>query len=543
MTAPTTPTTPSAHDNPLRAGLGLERTPQPCTMVIYGATGDLTHRKLMPALYNLAREQLLPNPFAVVAFARRDYTNESFRQEMRKAVEQFSRHKPIDDAVWESFVQNLYYHRAEFTAPAGYQQLSDLLDRLDRDLGTEHNCIFYLATPPSQYPQVIQQLGQAGLAREAGAGTEGDGSGADGAAPEAASGWSRIIIEKPFGHDLDTARALNRDVHRAFREDQVYRIDHYLGKETVQNILVLRFANGIFEPIWNRRYIDHVEITAAESVGVEGRGNYYEEAGALRDMVQSHLLQLLNLVAMEPPVAFDANAVRDEKVKVLRAIRPLQAPDEIAAHTVRGQYDAGWVAGKRIAAYRDEPNVSPQSTTETFVALRLFVDNWRWQGVPFYLRTGKALPKRVTEIAVQFRPAPHALFAPAMRRASREAPEPNVLSIRIQPDEGIALTVSSKVPGATTTIRPVKLDFLYGASFVAEPPEAYERLLLDCMLGDSTLFTRSDEVEQAWSLVTDILNGWAAGPPPAFPNYEAGTWGPPAANRLLAQDGRSWRRV
>ncbi len=536
MTTATLPTTELPEDNPLAAGLHLERTPQPCTMVIYGATGDLTHRKLMPALYNLARERLLPSPFAVVAFARRDYTSESFRVEMRQAVDEFSRHKPIDDTIWDEFAKNLFYHRSEFTDPAGYQGLSDLLDRLDREVGTAGNRIFYLATPPSQYPEVIQCLGEAGLAREGDPVASNQHASADGAGRR---GWSRIIIEKPFGHDLDTARALNREVHAAFKEEQVYRIDHYLGKETVQNILVLRFANGIFEPVWNRRYIDHVEITAAESVGVEGRGAYYEEAGALRDMVQSHLLQLLNLVAMEPPVAFDANAVRDEKVKVLRAIRPMQTPADVAANAVRGQYGEGWVAGKHLDAYRAESRVAAQSTRETFVALRLFVDNWRWQGVPFYLRTGKALPKRVSEIAVQFRPAPHSLFGDTAGGHM----EPNVLSIRIQPDEGIALTVSSKVPGAAMTIRPVKLDFLYGASFVAEPPEAYERLLLDCMLGDSTLFTRSDEVEQSWALVTGILQGWAAQPPTDFPNYEAGTWGPQAANELLAQDGRSWRRV
>ncbi|GAC1395541.1 MAG: glucose-6-phosphate dehydrogenase [Chloroflexota bacterium] len=527
MTTTSMPAAPVSEENPLRAGLRLERMPQPCIMVIYGATGDLTHRKLMPALYNLARERLLPHPFAVVAFARRDYTDDSFRQEMRTWVDQFSRQKPIDEAVWEGFAANIYYHRAEFGDPAGYSGLSARLDSLDRDLGTGGNRLFYLATPPSQYPEVIQRLGEAGLAREGDAASSGE------------RGWSRLIVEKPFGHDLETARELNHTVHRSFREDQVYRIDHYLGKETVQNILVLRFANGIFEPVWNRRYIDHVEITAAETVGVEGRGNYYEEAGTLRDMVQSHLLQLLNLVAMEPPVAFDANAVRDEKVKVLRAIRPLNDPADVAAHTVRGQYGAGWVAGKHLEGYREEKYVSATSTTDTFVALRLFVDNWRWQGVPFYLRTGKALPKRVTEIAVQFRPAPHALFG----FAAGSQMEPNVLSIRIQPDEGIALTVSSKVPGAAMTIRPVKLDFLYGASFVAPPPEAYERLILDCMLGDSTHFTRSDAVEQAWSLVTGILTGWAQQPAPTFPNYEAGTWGPREAHQLLQQDGRSWRRV
>ena len=529
----TAPLAPAAQDNPLRAGLKLERTPQPCVMVIYGATGDLSHRKLLPALYNLAREGLLPNPFAVVAFGRRSYTSESFRAEMRPAVDQFSRQKPVDDAVWDSFAQHMFYHQSEFTDPAGYKELSALLDRLDSDLGAAGNRVFYLATPPSQYPEVIQQLGQAGLARE---GADAADGAADGSRRR---GWARIIIEKPFGHDLATAQALNRQAHGAFREEQIYRIDHYLGKETVQNILVLRFANGIFEPVWNRRYIDHVEITASESVGVEGRGGYYEEAGALRDMVQSHMLQLLNLVAMEPPVAFDANSVRDEKLKVLRAIRPLQTLEEIAANSVRGQYTAGWVAGKRIESYRSEKNVSPQSTTETFAALRLFVDNWRWQGVPFYLRTGKALPKRVTEIAVQFRRAPHALFG----RVTGGHMEPNVLSIRIQPDEGISLNVSSKVPGAAMRIRPVKLDFLYGASFVAEPPEAYERLLLDCMLGDSTLFTRADEVEQAWSLVTSIMEGWAQQLPNDFPNYEAGTWGPAGANQLLAVDGRSWRRV
>ena len=508
-------------ENPLRQGMRTARTPQPCTMVIFGGAGDLTRRKLLPALYNLALEGWLPSGFSVVGFARNELTDDEFRKEMKEAVDQFSRRRPVQPAAWDSFSQGLSYITADFQDPSGYDKLKEELDRIDRERGTEGNHVFYLATPPQFDPDIIRQLGRVGL----------QSGGKNGV------GWARIIVEKPFGHDLESAKALNHDLLQVFREDQVYRIDHYLGKETVQNILVFRFANGIFEPIWNRRFIDHVQITVAESVGVEGRASYYEKAGALRDMVQSHMLQLLNLVCMEPPVAFDADAVRDEKVKVLRALQPMD-PDKSAAHTVRGQYGPGWVAGQKVPGYREEPGIAPDSVTETYVALKLFVDNWRWEGVPFYLRHGKRLPVRSTEIAIHFQPAPHMLY-----RQSQDNPiEPNVLTMHIQPDEGISLSFSSKAPGASMQIRPVHMDFLYGSAFATESPDAYERLILDCMLGDSTLFTRRDEVEAEWTFVENILEGWSHEPAPVFPNYDAGTWGPRAADALLEQDGRRWRR-
>jgi glucose-6-phosphate 1-dehydrogenase len=495
-------------------------------MVIFGASGDLTRRKLIPALYNLALEQWLPAGFSVVGFARRADSDDVFRQHMHEAVDAFSRRRPVQPAVWESFAQGLFYIPADFEDPGGYETLRDALNRIDETRGTQGNRVFYLATPPSFYADIVRQLSRVGLNQ-------------GGRRPGAArSGWARLIVEKPFGRDLASAQALNRAILEVFREDQIYRIDHYLGKETVQNLLVFRFANGIFEPVWNRRYVDHVQITVAESVGIEGRAGYYEEAGALRDMVQSHMLQVLSLVAMEPPIAFDADDVRDEKVKVLRALRPL-AGDEAIRCTARGQYGRGWVGGAEVPGYREEPGVAPDSVTETFVALKLFVDNWRWEGVPFYLRTGKRLAKRSTEIAVQFRSAPHMLF----RSAEGGPLEPNVLAMHIQPDEGMSLRFSAKVPGASMEIRPVHMNFLYGASFGTASPDAYERLLLDCMLGDSTLFTRRDEVEAEWAFITRILEGWQQAPRPAFPNYEAGTWGPAAADDLMQGDGRRWRRL
>jgi len=507
--------------NPLREGLRLERTPEPCTMVIFGASGDLTRRKLLPALYNLSLDGLLPGSFAVVGFARSEMTDEQFRQQAREAVLQFSR-RPVDPGLWDSFARGLFYASAGSLNLEDFQRLAELVARLDRERNTGGNRVFYLSVPPSAYSDIVQQLGTSGLAAQ----------GVDG------SGWARIIIEKPFGRDLETARALNHEVAQVFPEEQVYRIDHFLGKETVQNILVFRFANGIFEPIWNRRYIDHVQITAAESLGVEGRAGYYEEAGALRDMVQNHMLQVLSLVAMEPPIAFEARAVRDEKVKVLRAIRPLRGED-VARNTARGQYGPGWVNGREVPGYRQEPNVDPASTAETYAALKLYVDNWRWAEVPFYLRTGKRLPKQTTEVAIHFKRAPLLLFRDMADPASLES---NVLAIRIQPNEGITLKFHAKVPGISVRIRSVNMDFLYGASFAVQPPTAYETLLLDCLEGDSTLFARRDEIEAAWSLVTGVLDGWRELPPPAFPNYEAGSWGPQEAQKLMAGDGRRWRR-
>jgi glucose-6-phosphate 1-dehydrogenase len=503
-------------DNPLRAGLRLERAPQPNVMVIFGASGDLTRRKLLPALYNLARQGLLPGGFSAVGFARRPKSHEEFRAEMRQAAaKEQAGARPLQESVWDAFAQGIYYHQADFQDPQGYERLRELLEHIDNQRGTNGNRLFYLATPPSYYVGICQQLAAAGLAHSE-------------------PGWTRIIIEKPFGRDLATAQELNRQVHQVFSEEQIYRIDHYLGKETVQNILVFRFANGIFEPIWNRRYVDHVQITVAESLGIEGRSGYYEEAGAIRDVIQNHTLQLLTLVAMEPPAAFEAEAVRNEKVKVLWAIRPL-TPAEVRERTVRGQYGPGG----SVPGYRQEPGVAPDSLTETFVALKLYVDNWRWAGVPFYLRSGKRLPKRATEISIHFRQPPLLLF----EQSAASVIEPNVLALRIQPDEGISLKFGCKVPNPQILVRPVKMDFYYGASFGAEPPDAYERLLLDCMSGDSTLFTRHDEIELAWALVTSIIEGWRQTPPPQFPSYEAGTWGPGEAHELIERDGRRWRRL
>src|SRR6266567_4087861 len=505
--------------NPLREGLRVKQGPEPCVMVIFGATGDLTHRKLLPALYNLALEHPLPAGFSVVGFARRPYNDDIFREQALDAINQFSRQKPVNPQVWESFASGIRYLQSDFNDPAGYEKLNILLNKLDQERGTGGNRIFYLSTPPSQYPDIIQNLGTAGLSRNR-------------------KGWTRTIIEKPFGHDLTSARELNRQVGKVFREEQIYRIDHYLGKETVQNILVFRLANGIFEPVWNRRYVDHVQITVAENLGLEGRGAYFEEAGSIRDMIQNHMLQLLTLVSMEPPIAFDANPVRDEKVKVLHALQPLIGRD-VLTNTIRGQYGPGGVGGKQVPGYLEENGVSPTSSTETFVAMKIFIDNWRWAGIPFYLRTGKHLPKRVTEIAIQFKQAPLILFK---RSEAHGQIEPNVLILRIQPDEGISLKFGAKVPGTEMQIRAVNMDFFYGSSFVREQPEAYERLILDCMVGDSTLFTRRDEVEAAWTFIQGILDEWKDEPRETIQTYESGSWGPQVADEYIWKDGRRWRR-
>ncbi len=513
---------PSARSaqNPLREGLRLERVPDPAVLVLFGATGDLAHRKVVPALYQLWRTNLLPHEFSVVAAGRRPYTDEAFRAELRASLEQFSRVQPIEAAAWEPFAERITYCRGDFNDGTLFDSLSQRLDELDRTRGTRGNRLFYLATQPSAFAEIIAQLGRVGLDHE-----------------QHGGGWRRIVIEKPFGRDFTSAIRLNREVGKVFRESQVYRIDHYLGKETVRNILVFRFGNGIFEPIWHRRYVDSVQITVAESIGVEKRGSFYEEAGASRDFLQNHLMQLLSLVAMEPPATFDADALRDEKVKVLRAIEPMSS-GQVDANVVRGQYGPGWVEGQEVRGYRQEPDVDPESETETYVAARLFVDDWRWAGVPFYLRAGKRLPKRATEIAIRFREVPHALF-----KASSIEPEANLLALRIQPDEGILLRFAAKVPGLGIDVRSVNMDFTYGSAFSVDSPDAYETLILDALLGDASLFTRSDEVEKAWSIVTPILDAWADGPPPDFPNYESGSWGPAPADALLARDGRRWRRI
>lgn len=508
----------SVFENPLREGLRLERAAEPCVIVIFGASGDLTKRKLVPAVYSLVRQNLLAGGFSVMGTGRTPLTNEAFRTEMRDAVTRFSDSGPLDSTVWESFAAGLFYTPTDTTKPATFNTLKESLAEIDRGRGTAGNRLFYLSTPPSLYSDIIRLLGETGLNR----------------APK--GGWTRIIIEKPFGHDLASALALNREVLQVFTEDQVYRIDHYLGKETVQNIMVLRFANGIFEPIWNRRYVDHVQITAAESLGVEERGGYYETAGAYRDMIQNHLLQVLAHVAMEPVAEMEANAVRDEKTKVVRAIRPI-LPEEVSRFAARGQYGEGVVGGEPVKGYRQENGVSPNSNTETYAAVKLLIDNWRWADVPFYLRSGKRLPKRVTEVAIQFRRAPHLLFT----HVTGGHLEPNTLILRIQPDEGISLNFNAKMPGQAINIRTVKMDFQYGTSFGKRVPEAYERLLLDAMLGDSTLFARGDMVEAAWKLAMPILEAWQQ-PAGNFPNYGAGTWGPKEADELIAGDGRRWRR-
>ncbi len=510
----------SRFPNPLREGLRLERVPDPSAFVLFGATGDLAHRKVLPALYQLWRSNLLPQEFTVLAVARRPYSDATFRDEVRSALERFARVQPLDATAWAAFAGRICYQQLDFSDDAGYDALGERLDALDRERGTQGNRLYYLATQPSQVTEVVRQLGRVGLDHEV-----------------HGAGWRRVIVEKPFGRDLESATRLNREVGKVFRESQVYRIDHYLGKETVRNLLVFRFGNGIFEPIWNRRYVDHVQITVAESIGVESRGAFYEETGAIRDILQNHLLQLLTLVAMEPPAAFEANSLRDEKVKVLRAVTRF-SPEDVRRLIVRGQYGPGWVDAQPVAGYREEPEVDPLSETETYVAARLAVDDWRWGGVPFYLRTGKRLPKRATEIAVQFKEVPHRLF-----RDSSSEPDPNLLAMRIQPDEGILLRFAAKVPGLGLDVRSVNMDFTYGSTFVVGSPDAYETLILDALLGDASLFTRADEVEEAWGIVTPIIEAWAAMGAPDFPNYAAGSWGPEAADDLPARDGRRWRRI
>jgi glucose-6-phosphate 1-dehydrogenase len=495
--------------NPLAEGLGLRRRPDPCVVVIFGASGDLTRRKLFPALYALAYRRLLAERFAVVGVARTKQTTRAFLASMKQGVKQHGR-DPFRTDVWEGLIEGARYVSADFASEESEDRVAEILEEIDRERGTESNRVYYLAIPPRAFEMTVQEIGER-RDRE---------------------GWTRLIVEKPFGHDLASAQGLNAIVQRWFTENEVFRIDHYLGKETVQNMAALRFANGIFEPIWNRQFIDHVQITVAESMGIEGRAGFYEQAGAIRDIFQNHLLQLLALTAMEPPADFSADAVRNEKVKVLRSLHT-PGPKSV----VRGQYGSGWIEGVEVPAYREEKGVAADSSTETYVAAKVYVDNWRWAGTPFYVRAGKRLARRETSIAIQFQRAPHPPFA----ETAGDGLRPNVLLIKVQPDEGISLAIGAKVPGAGMQIRTVHLDFAYGGAFRTGLPEAYERLILDAMLGDATLFTREDEVAEQWKLVDAIVGAWGRDRT-SFPNYAAGTWGPVAADELLHRDGRSWRR-
>ena len=512
--------TPTITENPLRDGLRLERTGEPCSVVIFGASGDLAKRKLIPALYRLVQQRFLPAEFAIVGLSRTPMSHDEYHARMKSAVEEFSETKGVDAEVWDSFAAGMYYLPSDIGDAESYRKLGTMLDEIDRERGTQGNRLFYLSIAPEFYAEAIRQLGAAELTKSK------------------TGGWVRVIVEKPFGIDLETARHLNKEILQVLDESQVYRIDHYLGKETVQNLLVFRFANGIFEPLWNRQYIDHVQITNAETVGVEGRGGYYETSGVVRDMIQNHVFQVLSLVAMEPPAHLGAEAVRDEKVKALSAARPFTS-ERVRAECVRGQYGGGSIAGQPVVAYREEKGVASDSITETFAMITMYIDNWRWSGVPFYVRSGKRLPKRVTEIAIQFRAAPLELFGETMM----EGVTPNQLIIRIQPDEGITMRFAAKIPGQQTRIRSVNMDFRYGASFGMKLAEAYERLILDCILGDSTLYARNDMAERGWELVMPILDEWARSETEtAFPNYEAGTWGPEASHQIIESQGRHWRK-
>jgi glucose-6-phosphate 1-dehydrogenase len=505
-------------ENPLREGLLSRSVPEPCTLVIFGATGDLNHRKLIPALYNLAADGNLPPSISVVGFARREKTDEQFRTELETAARKFSRQK-IKDELWTNFASSLFYHRSEFTDFSGFESLAKKLDELDAHRGTRGNRLFYLSVGPDQFPIILENLRKSGL-NEAKEGS-----------------WTRVIVEKPFGTDLPSAIELNNIVHEAFHERDTFRIDHYLGKETAQNIMVLRFANAIFEQVWNARYVHHVQITASEPLGVEGRAGYYDKSGAMRDMVQNHLLQLLTLTAMEPPTDLSADSIRDEKVKVLRSLRRITGTD-VAKYVVRAQYAAGSVNGKEVVGYLDEQNIPPDSQTETYVALEANIDNWRWAGVPFFVRVGKRLPKGATEIALHFKSVPPVLF-----RQSAQIIDDNVLVIRIQPDEGVSLRMSAKLPGSSLRIQPVKMDFHYGSSFGKATPEAYERLLLDAMAGDATLFARRDEVEEAWKFVDAIREAWDSGEGGPVVQYGSGAWGPDEADEIVQRHGATWRRL
>jgi glucose-6-phosphate 1-dehydrogenase len=498
--------------NPLMAGLEAERRSPPCVLVVFGASGDLTSRKLMPALAELAMNRQLPSAFSIVGVARTEMTDDDFRQRMLDAAGE-------DNPAWSSLVGGFRYVAGDYGEPETFDRLEQVCEEVDADRGIGGNRVYYLATVPNVFADVAKKLGEHGMAK-----------------PPHDDAFVRIVIEKPFGHDLESARELDAALHSVFDEEQIYRIDHYLGKETVQNVLALRFANSIFEPTWNRRYIDSVQITVAESLGVGHRGGFYEQAGAMRDIVQNHVLQVLALTLMEPPATIDAQGIRDETVKALRAVDTFTSED-VRSDVVRGQYTDGWVEGEHVPGYRDEEDVAHDSTTESYMAMRLHVNNWRWAGVPIYIRTGKRLPKRVTEVVITFQGVPHLPFKAADSRGL----QPNALVLRIKPDEGIALLFGAKVPGQSFKVRSVAMDFSYGAAFLEEAPDAYERLLLDAMVGDPTLFIRSDEVEQAWRIVDPILQAWTEEDAPPLAFYPAGTWGPKEADQLIERDGRQWR--
>ncbi|MFT6595382.1 MAG: glucose-6-phosphate 1-dehydrogenase [Akkermansiaceae bacterium] len=511
--------------NPFREDLVSRNLAEACSVVIFGATGDLTHRKLIPALYNLAGDGELPAGVQILGFARRDWSDEFFREGLEKLNRKVSR-TGHDDEIWESLAANIHYHQSEFQDEDGYRQLAERLDEIDRERGEKGNRLFYIASAPEFFDDILLNLKKAGLSQDR---------------PDGEGCWSRVIVEKPFGTTLATAQHLNEVVNGTFQEKDTYRIDHYLGKETAQNIMVLRFANAIFEPMWNKEHIDHIQITCAEHLGMEGgRGGYYDKAGALRDMVQNHLLQLLSLVAMEPPTDLTADGVRDEKVKVIRSLRQWDTPELVAENVIRGQYVAGNINGEEVPGYCGEDRVNSESETEAYVALRCMVDTWRWSGVPFYVRMGKRLPKKATEISIHFKETPSVLF----NAMPGGVPAGNVLVIRIQPDEGISLRMNSKLPGTTLRMEPVKMDFHYASSFGTSSPEAYERLLLDAMAGDATLFARRDEVEEAWRFIDNIENVWhESDNSPPMVEFPAGSWGPREADELLAKDGRTWRRL
>ena len=507
-------------ENPLRSLLESDRIEDPCSIVFFGASGDLFKRMLLPAVYNLRLEGILPAHFSVVGFSRSPFTDESFRAYCKESVDSFSRSGPAKESMWAEFARRISYITADFDEDAHFHDLHAMLARNDEQLGTAGNRLFYLSTPPSVFPTIVERLATAKLDPKSNT-----------------AGWTRIIVEKPFGTDLATARALQREINTVFDEKHIYRIDHYLGKETVQDIMALRFANTIFEPIWNRQYIRSVQITASETLGVEQRGGYYESSGALRDMLQNHVMNLLALVAMEPPATSSADAIRNEKFKVLSAMRPLD-PDRLDHNAARGQYGPGTIEGQLVPGYRDESDVNPASNTETFAALKLHIDNWRWSGVPFYLRSGKRLARKSTEIAVTFAPIPHRLFGEAS-----DSIDANVLVMKIQPDEGLSLRFNAKVPGPKNHIRAVTMDFNYGTGFGVASAPAYERLIADAVRGDQTLFTRWDAVELAWEIVTPVLERWSTTADRSFPNYPAGSEGPQQAEILPRDDGNSWRSI